>query len=317
MKTKAILIFLSLLLSPVFSFPQQQGMGIIFQEKLPGGTMEKPSADKPILQIPPVCGKKRRSEGFKLPYPFGTSLYGMWYRQSFTADNLLITDSTGKITVTPDSMVQSTTAGEFKLSVRPDVWLLPFLNVYGIFGYTEGKVNPKLSVSSFTMHIEGLPGIPVDTSFALTDELTYHGPTVGAGVTFAMGFHNFFVLADYNYTVTYPNDQDAKLVNHAFSPKFGIILSQKKGGGRIAIWLGGMYLTNNQSFSGVLNVEEISPALALILGKEADYTGNIAAQQEWNMLIGAAYFINKHHNILLEGGFAGRQQLSLGYGFRF
>ena len=317
MKTKPILLFFSLFLLSSFAFSQQQGLGIVFNEKQLGKTVAKPSVDQPITQIPPVCGKKRRSEGFNLPYPFGTNLYGMWYQQSFIAGNLLITDSTGNVTVTPDTMYQSTTAGEFKLSLRPDFWLFPFLNVYGIFGYTDGKVNPNLTVSSFTMHIEGLPDIPIDTTFALTDELTYHGLTVGAGVTFTMGFDAFFVIFDYNYSVTYPNDQDGKLVNHSFSPKLGIQMASKKGKGRAALWLGGMYLTNNQTFNGVINVEEISPALALVMGKEANYTGDIEAKQEWNLLIGGSYFINKHHSLVLEAGFIGRQQVSLGYGFRF
>ncbi|MCF6342344.1 MAG: hypothetical protein L3J31_06015 [Bacteroidales bacterium] len=318
MKKIFYLIFLSFFFLSSFAYSQQQGLGIVFNETPISKTQAKPAGDNPLTQFPPVCGKKRRAEGFSLPYPFGASLYGMWYQQQFIAGNLLIADSTGKITVTSDSMTQSTTAGEFKLSLRPDFWLLPFLNVYGIFGYTEGKVNPDLQISSFTMYIEGLPGgIPIDTAFTLTDELTYHGPTVGAGITFAVGFDAFFVIVDYNYSVTYPNDQDGKLVNHALSPKFGVQFSSKNGNGRASIWIGGLYLTNNQSFKGTLNVEEISPVLALILGKEAGYSGDIRAKQEWNMLVGAGYFINKHHSFLFEGGFIGRQQLSLGYGFHF
>jgi len=208
------------------------------------------------------------------------------------------------------------------VSIRPDVWLLPFLNVYGIFGYTKGKVSPNLVVPSFTMHIKDHPvfpdnDIPIDTTFEIKDELAYHGPTVGGGVTFAMGFRAFFIVMDYNYTVTYPNDDAGKLINHSFSPKIGVQLASKKGAGRAALWLGGLFMSNNQSFSGVLNVEEISPVVALILGKEADYSGNIQSIQQWNMVIGGSWFINKHHNLFLEVGFIGRQQLSFGYGFSF
>ncbi len=310
-----VLCFVFFLISTVFA--QQQGLGIVFNEK-PLLNPEKQSfSGQPLVKIPPVCGKKRRNMGLNLPFPFGAGAYGLWYEQDFIARKLLITDSTGRVTVTPDTMIQNTTASEMKLQFRPDVWLLPFLNVYGIIGYTEGKVNPDLIIPSFTMHIEGLPEIPIDTSFELKDQLTYHGPTYGFGLTFAMGFNAFFVLVDYNYTETYPTDQEGKLVNHAFSTRLGVQLAAKKGEGRGAVWLGGMLLTNNQTFSGVINVEEISPTLALILGKEADYTGNIVSKQQWNMLIGGSYYINKHHSLVIEAGFIGRKQISLVYAFRF
>ena len=76
-------------------------------------------------------------------------------------------------------------------------------------------------------------------------------------------------------------------------------------------------MTNKQQFGGILNVEEIDPIVAIILGKEADYSGDIENIQQWNMLIGGSYFINKHHSLFAEVGFIGRQQASLGYGFRF
>ncbi len=323
MKFKPILLFLFfIIIIPFIASAQQQGIGIVFNENYLLGEPSKQITDNPLSQIPPVCGKKRRNEGFNLPYPFGTGLHGMWYQQDYIASNLLITDSTGKITVTADTMIQNTTASEMILSIRPDVWLLPFLNVYGIFGYTKGKVKPNLTVPAFTMHIRNhdvLPDndIPIDTTFEIKEEMVYSGPTVGVGLTFAMGFNAFFVVIDYNYSETYPIDNAGKLVKHSFSPKIGIQLASKKGEGRGAFWLGGMFMSNKQKFGGILNVEEISPIVALILGREADYAGDIENTQQWNMLIGGSYFINKHHSLFAEIGFIGRQQASLGYGFRF
>ena len=301
---------------------QQQGIGIVFHEETLIGKTSQQLKDYPISQFPPICGKKKRNEGFNLSYPFGTGIQGMWYQQNYLASNLLVVDSTGTVTVTADTMIQNTTASEMTLSFRPDIWVFPFLNVYGIFGYTQGKVSPDLTVPAFTMHIRDhavLPNndIPIDTTFEIKDKLTYSGPTVGFGLNFIMGFNAFFVVIDYNYTETYPNDNAGKLVKHSFSPKIGIQMAAKKGEGRGAIWLGGMFMSNKQKFGGILNVEEISPIVAIILGKEADYSGDIKNTNQWNMLIGGSYFINKHHNLFAEVGFIGRQQVSLGYGFRF
>lgn len=323
MKFKPILLFLFfMIIIPFVASAQQQGLGIVFSENYLVGEPSKQLTDNPLSQIPPVCGKKRRNEGFNLPYPFGMAIHGFAYQQDYFASNLLITDSTGYITVTADTMIQNTTANEMTISVRPDIWIFPFLNIYGIFGYTQGKVSPNLTVPSFTMHIKDHPvlpdnDLPIDTTFEITEQIAYYGPTVGFGVSFAMGFNAFFVIVDYNYTETYPNDNAGKLVKHSISPKIGVQLASKKGQGRGAIWLGGMYMSNKQTFGGVLNVEEISPIVALILGKDADYSGDIENIQQWNMLIGGSYFINKHHSLFAEIGFIGRQQASLGYGFRF
>lgn len=319
MKKACILLLLIsiFILKGTSVFAQSQGIGIVFNERPLIGNKLIPAKDSPISQIPPICGKKRRSEGFNLPYPFGLGINGFWYGQDYTASNLVISDSSGNITVTADTMYQNTNASEMKGSIRPDLWLLPFLNVYGIFGYTKGTVNPNLTIPSFTMHFSNGLELPIDTTIELSDALTYHGPTVGVGVTFVMGFNAFFVVIDYNYTETYPDDHDGKLTNHLLSPKVGIQLTSKKGNGRGAIWLGGMYYSNNQSFQGILNVEEISPEVAIILGKEANYSGDIASIQQWNMVIGGSYFINKHHGLFAELGFIGRQQASFGYGFRF
>ncbi len=317
-----LLIILFFLLISFAASAQQQGIGIIFNDVPLIGKASQNLSDNPVSQYPPICGKKRRNEGFNLPYPFGTGIHGMWYQQDYLASNLLVTDSTGNITVTADTMIQNTTASEMTLSFRPDVWLLPFLNVYGIFGYTKGKVKPNLTVPAFTMHIRDhdvLPDsdIPIDTTFEIKEEMVYNGPTVGVGLTFAMGFNAFFVVLDYNYTETYPNDNAEKLVKHSVSPKIGIQLASRKGEGRGTLWLGGMFMSNKQKFGGILNVEEIDPIVAIILGKEADYSGDIENIQQWNMLIGGSYFINKHHSLFAELGFIGRQQASLGYGFRF
>ena len=317
-----LLLFTFLVAMAISSSAQQSGLGIAFKEKNLSGEKFNTSSVQPLVQIPPICGKKKRNEGFNLTLPFGSGLQGFWYQQDYTASNLLVTDSTGKITVTSDTMIQNTTAGEMQLYLKPDVWLFPFLNVYGIFGYTKGTVNPNITVPSFTMHIrdhELLPDndIPIDTTFEIKDEIAYHGPVVGGGLTFSMGFHAFFVVVDYLYTVTYANEDAGNLQTHKLSPKIGLQLASKKGDGRAAIWLGASYMHNKQTFSGILNVEEISPIVAIILGKEADYSGDIENSQHWNMLIGAAYFINQHHNLFLELGFMGRQQALLGYGFRF
>ena len=124
-------------------------------------------------------------------------------------------------------------------------------------------------------------------------------------------------MADYNYSVTNPTDLEENLHNHFFSPKVGIIIGKKDRTTYGALWLGGMYISNDQSFSGKINVEDINPVFVPLLGEEATYSGKISAVQQWNFIIGGSLVLNNRHHLTLEAGFFERKQISFGYDFRF
>ena len=124
-------------------------------------------------------------------------------------------------------------------------------------------------------------------------------------------------MADYNYSVTNPKDIEENLHNHFFSPKIGVFLGNKKRKSFGALWVGAMYISNDQSFSGKISVEDITPELVFLFGEEANYSGKIIAKSRWNMLAGVSWVINSRHHIVLEGGFINRSQISFGYDFRF
>jgi hypothetical protein len=63
-------------------------------------------------------------------------------------------------------------------SARLDVWLLPFLNVYGLVGYTRGRTRGSLFVT--------LPALGINEVLPLLAE--FNGPTYGGGATVAGGY---------------------------------------------------------------------------------------------------------------------------------
>ena len=157
----------------------------------------------------------------------------------------------------------------------------------------------------------------VDTSFILKDNLLYYGPTVGAGVTVSTGYKSFFLLVDYHFSVTKPQDIFDQLTNHYFSPKIGVLLGKNQGKLKGSFWLGTMFISDNHDFKGELDVKEISPILELIIGEKAFYSGDVSAVQQWNFVFGGSLMINKHHHFVLEGGLFQRQQITFVYAFRF
>ncbi len=304
-------LFLLVFLLPVFLLGQASGLGLRIDSK----NKTAPTMQKKIIL--PLLGNKLNSKGHSFERPFGAGLHGFYYNQSFTASNLIIQDSTGKVSIRPDTMIQNTTAGEYNLSIRPNIWLFPFLNLYAIAGYTEGEINPGLFIPSFTLNIEDVGSLPIDTSFSLTDKLKYHGPTYGFGAMIALAGKWIFGNLDYHYSETLPDDMEGKLYYHYVSVKAGIHFNTKSNKQTFAIWLGSMYIDNNQTFSSTVDIEELSPEIADIIGKTAGYSGDVEPVNPVNVLAGGSWSIQKHHIISLEAGFFMRQQVSLHYEFRW
>lgn len=302
-------------------FAQQQGFGIIKNKQhisFSGIENINKQNVNPIVDIPPVFGKSARKKGNELALPFGIGIYSIYYEQGYNANNLRLTSDSSSITARADTVYQSTTAYELKGQIRPNLWVLPFLNVYGIFGYTKGAISPDLRIPYIVVeNIPVIDSIIIDTTFEIHDKLEYLGPTYGFGATFSIGINYLFFMADYNYSVTNPEDLEENLHNHFFSPKAGIFLGNKKSSSYGAFWMGAMFISNDQAFSGKISVDEITPELVYLFGEEATYSGKIIANNRWNFIIGASWVIKNHHHIVLEAGFLERKQISFGYDFRF
>jgi hypothetical protein len=301
---------------------QEQGFGVVPHKKYLWFGGSTPAAEKnsikPVSQAPPFCGKKRRNAGNFLPLPFGAGIHGIFYQQAYEASDLLVYSEEVPLTARADTVYQNTTSGEIKVTVRPDFWLFPFLNVYGIFGYTQGITKPNLRVPYIV--VENIPIIGeyiVDTTFEITDELRYVGPTYGAGATVSAGYGSFFVLIDYSYSVTHPNDVEGNLHNHFFSPKVGILLGGKGKKSTGAFWVGTQYISDQHTFTGELLVSDIAPELEIFFGETARYSGTVTSINPWNFVFGGSWFFNDRHHFVLEAGFFERQQISFSYNFRF
>jgi|FLOH01.1.fsa_nt_gi hypothetical protein len=318
---RSTLLVIVLSFSQISLVAQQQGFGYIKSKQLvsfSGIDNVGRTNVKPVVNMPPVFGEKARKKGASLSLPFGVGIYSLYYEQGYLASNLKLTTDSSAITARADTVYQNTTAYEFKAQIRPNLWVFPFLNIYGIFGYTQGEISPDLSVPYIVVeNIPVIDSIIIDTTFEIHDNLKYIGPTFGIGATFSIGLKYLFFMADYNYSVTNPKDIEENLHNHFFSPKIGVFLGNKKRKSFGALWVGAMYISNDQSFSGKISVEDITPELVFLFGEEANYSGKIIAKSRWNMLAGVSWVIYSRHHIVLEGGFINRSQISFGYDFRF
>jgi hypothetical protein len=86
----------------------------------------------------PIWGAKAAKAGYDLPYSAGLSIQYLWQKQDLLIDNLNVGFNNGP-QYNLDEVVRfdnsiSEAAG---VNFRPDIWLLPFLNVYGIFAKSK------------------------------------------------------------------------------------------------------------------------------------------------------------------------------------
>lgn len=312
-------IFAILIVFPIILNAQQNVPGMILNSKSINTIKDG------MVTALPLFNKSFKKKGHSSPMAFGIASSALMYQQEYFTNDLKVrgTYTSGEesfeVSARGGSINQNTIASEFKAYLKPNLWILPFLNIYGIFGYTSGQINPNLEVDGIIVENPFGSGdlLTIDTTIVLDETIKYSGSTFGFGTTFSIGYKNLVFLLDYQYTVTNPSDLDENLYNHFLSPKIGWMINSKSDKLNFMVWAGTLFLSNNQSFKGEITVSEISPELVPLFGETAEYSGTIEAKQKWNLLIGSTIIINNHHNVFVEFGFASRLQSTIGYGFMF
>jgi hypothetical protein len=119
-----------------------------------------------IVPILPFLGDEARKRGYVLPLPFGVSINYMDMRQNINVDSINFTGLSldGRIDCGKDPVckhavnnifangpvsldnafqigVGHTRESSKTETLKLDAWLLPFMNVYGLVGHTEGTFN--------------------------------------------------------------------------------------------------------------------------------------------------------------------------------
>ncbi len=262
--------------------------------------------------------KNSLKQAFRFPFSWGAGIEGFIYSQHYTTKQLYLQNE--KITAYSDSLEQDITAGENQIMIKPEIWVLPFLNLYSLFGYTEGNVTPDIIAKSITVKIpfqDTSYEVTIDTSVVVNQPMKYNGPVYGFGLTASYAYENVFVELDYNYSVVYPKDMEGNLVSHRLTPKAGYLINTTNSKNNGAVWLGASWLDNSQILTGVVDVREFAGDLADYIGETADYVATLTPVRKWNMVVGGSWKFNNHYNVALEAGIIGRKKISLGFLYNF
>jgi hypothetical protein len=301
---------------------------------------ERDSILKTYDNVFPIWGRKAIERGFDLPYPVGISVTGVWISQDIEITDLAL--STGDNPTVPVEFIKF---GQVKTpvasaNVRGDLWVLPFLNVYGFLG--RAWVTTDVSVVE-----------PVAFNTVVESEGTYGG----LGMVATMGIKHNWLAFDVNWAWTQTEKLDHPVRARIFGIRYGRV-QKLRGTQRLAMWLGTMNQKLVSATDGSIALSEVieggggegiegglppdyqesdwyqqlTPPQQRVVDAIADGVlgGNLedatinyrlekAVAQPWNMIAGASWDLSKRWTWRLEAGFIGRTQIlgQLNYHFNW
>lgn len=279
----------------------------------------------------PIFGHKLASKGIKFPLPFGIGINYAVINQDINIKNmqLAVNDSqwVDLSKVIKFDRVRSSVKG---LSTRLDLWVFPFLNVYGLATW----------------------GIDTDTDVSISQPFKLNaGASQGAygggfGTTAAFGAFGIFGTVDMNFTWNKVEALDKAVFGFLLTPRFG---KRFKIGKNVwwTGWVGAMRQRITAGTVGAIKLDEVigEPSDSFKGKVKSWYDGLDRAGQAvvggiydrlqnnpsptihykldkeiadpWNMLLGMEADLDQRVQFRTEVGFIGRTQIILGVNYRF
>ncbi len=299
----------------------------------------------------PFLGQGAYKKGFDIPYPFGIMTNYFWGIQSIVINNMhlgLTNAHDGIIGDIPLTNVDKwigfgkNTSVVNSFNVRPDIWVLPFLNVYGIFGYGHSHTVVNLVK-------------PIELESVVDQNVS----TSGFGVLGAAGLGPVWISVDANFTWNKPVLLDKPTKVNILGLRVGHVFVFKNHPYRnISIWVGAMRLHMSSETVGAIKLKDalpqdvwdrkdeivqnydnwyagLSPAQQALVDKTAlpkirdaidekdgesiiHYGMDKQTKQLWNGLVGVQFQLNKRWQFRSEGGIIGdRKSFLFSVNYRF
>jgi hypothetical protein len=291
----------------------------------------------------PILGKKAYKKGFDLPFPWGISPLYFAARQEIEISRTAVSINNSELIDLTEfiefgKIINETNA----FTLRPDLWVVPFLNVYGIFGVGNGSTEVPIVA-------------PVNFSTTQKSKIT----SAGFGITLAGSMGGVLLILDNNFNWADVDRLEASVPAFNSSARIGHnFVDQRRADRSVAVWGGFFYQKIKAETIGNLKIKDVFPGLtpdekdeikarldewltSLPPGQEAvarqiveqigDYfagtdagDGTIHYELDkkisgpWNMIFGAQYQHNKNWMLRMElGTFGKRSQFLLNLNYRF
>ncbi len=219
-------------------------------------------------------------KGRDLPLPLGIGV--TFYHQEQDYD--LVSLDMGSFPIgSPNPSDVAITNSTNEINAKFDLWLLPFLDVFGIIGRVNGETTVTVGPP--------LGEIVVD----------YDGLVYGGGFTLATGVKHFFGSLTTHFMRTDLKGDRSLVQVWLITPKAGIY------GKRGAIWGGAMFQHADEEHRGGIMIPYFG---------ELEYIVTLKEKSPWNYLVGGRYDLTTHWNFEAEGGFGKRKHALISLTYR-
>ena len=214
-----------------------------------------------------------------LPKTWGVGIDYFNMRQPYALDSLVLID-TGVVDVDlgqvllPDPGVLAIDNEIRHADLHLDVWVTPFLNIFGIYGRIDGDTKIDLSVL-------GLP-LPPQTN-SLTIE--YEGEVFGGGFVLAAGGERWFASLTGSFTDTdLSGDFESSVKATIYQPRLGV-----RFGGHTEFWIGGYILDAEEKHNGIIDLDlglvgsQLPPPID---GQDVAFDVDLSQDEDFNWSVG-------------------------------
>ncbi|MCH6236716.1 hypothetical protein [Cognataquiflexum rubidum] len=202
--------------------------------------------------ILPIWGGKVTQAGYTLPYSAGLSVNYFWQESDLIIENLMVGFNGGQMYNVDDVVrFNKAVATASAISVRPDVWVFPFLNVYGILGRTQASTEVGFGL-----------WLPDSTNtysevFNAESKVDFTAGTFGFGMTPTIGVGGGFLALDMNIAWTDVPQLSRPTKTFIFGPRLGKNFKLPNQKSNIAIWAGGFRVHLNSETNGSVNFSDV------------------------------------------------------------
>ena len=271
----------------------------------------------------PIWGEQVREMGYELPIPVGFGVYMNSQDVEYIATDDFKIDATGGVLggfgkpahyVVPadDVAIKGT---DKSVQLRADAWVFPFLNIYGLAGYTEGNKEISADLSNATRN-----GKPFGVPATIPINIEYQAYNLGIGAVIATqidvieGINPIIITAAGAVTNAWTTTTDSTILTKIGSLRVGQRYDVPYG--KLALLLGYQYQSIEQNVTGSLTNLQVG---GINLADELQFDVDLKSKETSNMSLAAVYDFGyeKEWNLMAEYSFLNWNQLIVAVGYRF
>lgn len=250
----------------------------------------------------PFMAAEARKRGHTLPLPYGLSvvLTGLGNRKIEVTDVRLGVKANPAQSVS-DFLDLGSSSDVFNANLKGDLWVLPFLNVYGLVGYVHNESTTSARVTLDT------PGPGPGADYRTEVETSLDGVVGGLGTTLAAGYLNFFSVIDFCYIrsdLGFDDDFTARITS--FRVGYNGVLAEMP----MQLWLGAGDWDTAATAKGHTTLPN---------GARLDFEADQQPVDNWMYDIGGNFQFSPHWLLVVDAGadFNGGWYAVLGPTYRF